>query len=153
MAISQQRIADQRRAIVKNNLLPKAVLDAIKEEVAQSLQMKSFVGVPVKQEPPSAHLVPSHMPTSKSTAAGLLHQQQQQQTQHLPSHIHLAQQQQQQQHPHHPTLELHSGGHPRIHQAASPTALQNQPHIIIRVNSTNNGGGLKHHFGDDGSGL
>lgn len=128
VSISQQRIADQRRAIVKNNLLSKAALDAIKEEVAQSLHMKSFVGV--KQEVPTGHIVASHMPIK---AASHLHQQ----------HLHLHHPQQQQHH--------HPAAAPLEIQA--PSGLQNQPHIIIRVNSTNSSGSaMKHHF-VEGSGI
>lgn len=186
VAISQQRIADQRRAIVKNNLLPKSVLDAIREEVAQSLQLATS-GTIIKQEPVamtitstsnSHHHIHHHQVPMKTAIVSHvnlshhqnLHHQQQQQNHHQPPppqqqqqaqqhHLHIHQQQQHQQQSHLST-PIHiqtttAGHHTRIHQASPTTAaaLQNQPHIIIRVNSTNANGALKHHFIDDGSSI
>lgn len=39
--VTEQRIADQRRVIVRNNLIPGAILERIKQEVALSLQNSS----------------------------------------------------------------------------------------------------------------
>lgn len=152
VAISQQRIADQRRAIVKNNLLTKAQLDAIREEVAQSLGTLNPV---IKQEP--INVTVSQVPVPP-------HPHLQQHHHHHPQQVQV---QQQQQHPHlqHQshlstpiriqTTTTSSPGlqHTRIHQASPNTAaaLQNQPHIIIRVNPTNPNG--VHHFVDDGTSI
>lgn len=179
VAISQQRIADQRRAIVKNNLLPKGVLEEIKEEVAQSLQMKSYVDptgtmISIKQEHVPAPVETSHIVTNhvslKPVVVGHLNNQQQQhqhQQQHPPPHIHLHHS-----HAQSSATASHGGQHStpihiqttggvhhtahttRIHQASPTTAaaLQNQPHIIIRVNTANPS--KHHHFSvDDGSSI
>lgn len=121
---------------MKNNLLAKAVLDNIKDEVAQSLQMKSFsVPTIVKQELPVDPLKIDE---------------------HSASNHHYS----------HAPISMHSTSGQfgllnqttRVQQASPTTAasLQNQPHIIIRVNSTPSHGGQhikQQQFLDEGTNI
>lgn len=137
VSISQQRIADQRRAIVKNNLLPTATLEAIKQEVAQSLQMKSYPQI--KQEQPETHLVTTNGNT-------------------IPLKIQLGGG-----HHHHVITTTQPAHHIGHHQVITTSAASSsntttslhhhQSPIIIRVNSANHGGAIKHHFVDESSGI
>lgn len=51
--VCAQRIADQRRAIVKNRLLPPETVERIRNEVAESLLPKRYIVVKTESPPPS----------------------------------------------------------------------------------------------------